>query len=527
MNAPQIDLPFNIRPLHTNRHQRQFLLDNQTKSDLDVANFLLVPVGLVNKQPRISTGCKIKKYKPDDGLFTRLTIDLLQFQNAEFVVILVELENAYRLNMQDGLPVGTRIDGKDVTAVEAFLPTTHWRHYAIPVASGSNDYALVFSSCQYPGDLFRRETPKATLVRAKETLERNTYNNAAPYLLIAGDGVYVDPTAGLFEPKSQNEIFSVAYEAQARSDEWQALLIKMYGTYFAIDDHELIDNWEPSANTEVSQELKDRLALGREWFLRRRYGEADTGQVLWGAYKLGEIPLFVMDTRTERSLRTPDNHRTATMISDTQMSALKQWLMSIENKPDFHSVPKVILSPAMILPRTLRTAELTHDVSDLNSSGESEKTIVAMASDSWDGYPQTTGELLGFIAENSIHNVIFLSGDEHISCIAQAEVSTRKQTSPITIHSIHASPLYGPYPFANAKISDFAEREAFCQPYLDDSGCASSVNVNVSMNTALAGDSFGLLHIKKDKPDQWEVSVMLSVPREDETTVRLCAHMDI
>ncbi len=523
MNATQIDLPFNIRPLHTNGHQRQFLLDNQTKTDLDITNFLLVPVGLVNKQPRISTGCKIKKYQPDDGLFTRLTIDLLQFQNAEFVVILVELENAYRLNMQDGLPVGARIDEKDVTAVEAFLPTTHWRHYAIPVASGFNDYALVFSSCQYPGDLFRRETPKATLVRAKETLERNTYNNAAPYLLIAGDGVYVDPTAGLFEPKSQNEIFSVAYEAQARSDEWQALLIKMHGTYFAIDDHELIDNWEPSANTEVSKELKDRLALGREWFLRRRYGEADTGQVLWGEYKLGEIPLFVMDTRTERSLRTPENHRTATMISDTQMSALKQWLMSIENKPDFRSVPKVILSPAMILPRTLRTAELTHDVSDLNSSNESEKTIVAMASDSWDGYPQTTGELLGFIAEHRIHNVIFLSGDEHISCIAKAELSTDSNQAPITVHSIHASPLYGPYPFANAKPADFAESETFCQPYLDAHGCANRVNVQVESDTSLTGDAFGLLHITKPRHDQWNVSITLSVANTEEKTINLSA----
>ena len=523
-NTTQIDLPFNIRPLQSDQNRRELLIDNQTKTDLDIETFLLIPVTLVNHQPVICTDYPITKHNKDEGDYTRLTLDLQSYGQADFVVILVELKNAYRLIMQDGMPVGTRIDDDSQSSIEAFLQKTDWQNYAIPAATATDGYALVFSSCQYPGDLFRRETPKATLVRAKKTLERDTYNNTAPYLLIAGDGVYVDPTAGLFEPKTEQELFSVAYEAQARSDEWQALLIKMHGTYFAIDDHELIDNWEPSANENTNQTLNNRLRSGREWFLRRRYGEKDTGQVLWGDYRLGDIPLFVMDTRTERSHRTPENHRTATMFGKEQMTALKKWLLAIENKPDFQSVPKVILSPPMILPRALRTAELTQHVSDLNCEKESENTVVALASDSWDGFPQSTGELLGFIAEHRIHNVIFLSGDEHISCIAKAQLSTGNNESPVTVHSIHASPLYGPYPFANAKISDFADQESFCQPYLDEYSCATSVTVDVSITTALAGDSFGLLHITKNNPDQWEVSVTLSVAGKEETTVRLVSN---
>ena len=519
MTDIQLDLPFNIRPLHTIGQVRTILIDNQTKTDLDVDNFLLIPINVVDHQPVVTDKTLIKVHRSDQGGFTRIDVDLTEFGTAQYIVILAGLTNTYRIIMQTDQPIGTR--AKHYTQVESFLPTCEWQTYAIPLTCNTNDYALLFSSCQYPGDLFRRVTPKATLVRAKTTLEEESYQNAGAYLLVAGDGVYVDPTAGLFEPKTEHEIFSVAYESQARSVEWQSLLVKMQGTCFAIDDHELIDNWEPSADEETNKELDDRLRVGREWFLRRRYGEEDTGQVLWGEHKLGDIPLFVMDTRTERDLRTPQNHRTAAMASDNQMQALKNWLTAIENKPDFQSVPKIILSPAMILPRTLRTAERTQAVKDLNCSDENEDTVVSLASDSWDGFPQTTGELLGFIAEHQIHNVIFLSGDEHISCIAEAQLSFDGRQPPVTIHSIHASPLYGPYPFANARIDDFANSEAFCQPYLDDSNTANRVHVKVNTTISLAGDAFGLLHIKKSTSDGWHVSVTLSVAGHQDKTLKL------
>lgn len=520
MTTTQIDLPFNIRPLDTAGHIRKLLIDNRTKSDLDIESFLLLPVNTINHTPEFATECPVETTAPDTGAFTRLDIDLQKYKTAQFVVVLVAPKDTYRLNMQLDLPVGTRITPQDIRALETFLSKIDWRTYAIPTAVTTNDYALLFSSCQYPGDLFRRETPKATLRRAKATLERNTYSNSTPYLLIAGDGVYVDPTAGLFEPKTEQEIFSVAYEAQARSDEWQALLVKMHGSRFAIDDHELIDNWEPSLDPQVNKILQSRRATGREWFLRRRFGKRDTGQVLWGEQHTGEIPLFVMDTRTERCARTPENHRTVQMISTEQMASLKNWLQRLDNQPDFKSAPKVILSPAMILPRSLRTAERTQQVRDLNCHSENEDTVVSLASDSWDGFPQTTGELLGFIAENQIHNVIFLSGDEHISCFAKAQLHTGKGQPPVTVHSIHASPLYGPYPFANAQPDDFAESETFCQPYQDEQG-ANSVTVTVEADTHYVGDAFGLLRIIKRHPQQWEVSVTLSVAGLEEKTIRL------
>jgi cholesterol oxidase len=80
-------------------------------------------------------------------------------------------------------------------------------------------------------------------------------------------------------------------------------------------------------------------------------------------------------------------------------------------------------------------------------------------SDSWEGYPGNFARLLYFIAANEISNVVFLSGDEHLGCVASADLSLviEKVTRKARIVSIHASGLYAPFPFANAKPEDFVE----------------------------------------------------------------------
>ena len=70
--------------------------------------------------------------------------------------------------------------------------------------------------------------------------------------------------------------------------------------------------------------------------------------------------------------------------------------------------------------------------------------------------------LLAHIAENEIENVVFLSGDEHLSCVACASVYSESGKGAL-IHSVHSSALYAPFPFANSVEADLAAAER-CPP---------------------------------------------------------------
>ena len=130
MTDIQLDLPFNIRPLHTTGQVRTILIDNQTKTDLDVDNFLLIPINVCDHKPVVTDTTLIKIHPSDQGGFTRIDVDLTEFGAAQYIVILAELTNSYRIIMQTDQPVGTR--AKHYTQVESFLPTCEWQTYAIP-----------------------------------------------------------------------------------------------------------------------------------------------------------------------------------------------------------------------------------------------------------------------------------------------------------------------------------------------------------------------------------------------------------
>jgi hypothetical protein len=78
--------------------------------------------------------------------------------------------------------------------------------------------------------------------------------------------------------------------------------------------------------------------------------------------------------------------------------------------------------------------------------------------DGWGGYRASLYELIDCIAEASVPNVVFLSGDYHCSAIAEITIvrgTPRKEA--VKAVSITASPFYAPLPFANGSRSDYAE----------------------------------------------------------------------
>jgi cholesterol oxidase len=69
--------------------------------------------------------------------------------------------------------------------------------------------------------------------------------------------------------------------------------------------------------------------------------------------------------------------------------------------------------------------------------------------------------VLAAIAERQVANVIFIGGDDHLFSDATIRVRRTGRQEWTTLYALHASALYAPFPFANAKPADFRERDRF------------------------------------------------------------------
>ncbi|MCL6286116.1 alkaline phosphatase D family protein [Ruegeria sp. 2012CJ41-6] len=154
----------------------------------------------------------------------------------------------------------------------------------------------------------------------------------------------------------------------------------------------------------------------------------------------------MLDTRRQRSHRKVGTLASAELFDVDTLNRLLDWLDSTNR-------PKFVVSPSMVLPRHRRAVQRD---GSLNASN-----LSALHSDGWDGYPGTLQKVLGHIADEGISNVVFLSGDEHRSSIASAEIFDMAGQLVTKFKSIHTAAMWAPFPFANAIDEDIVENDEF------------------------------------------------------------------
>jgi alkaline phosphatase D len=82
-------------------------------------------------------------------------------------------------------------------------------------------------------------------------------------------------------------------------------------------------------------------------------------------------------------------------------------------------------------------------------------------SDSWPAFPKTRGQLLNAIVKHRVQNVIFLSGDIHVSCVARLRfLDAGHQELPVRAFSVVSSAFYWPFPFADGDPLSFVHDSA-------------------------------------------------------------------
>lgn len=360
------------------------------------------------------------------------------------------------------------------------LPNRVW------VSEPKEELRLALGSCQYAAGILDQVPAFESWKRLGERCE-NLRTPAPDLLLLCGDQIYADASAGLLDPMRADDRYRRPHETWLQQVHVRDVLRRM-PLQTLLDDHEIVDVWEPISPQAPAdaQRLNERyLREGLTEFLRyQRPGDAlaDPPEMtpLWLKLQCKGIPLFLTDTRSQRDRRRAATQALARLMADTQLDALKCWL---SDQP--RELPKLIVSPSVLLPRHRRAVRAKLLV------GADAGEHAALRSDSWDGYTQTWYELLGFIAANEIPRVLFLSGDEHLGLFCRAEITGTKSGKALQLWSIHTPGLYRPFPFANSSASDLRLNEEFQLPPLP--GEAAGAGYSCKVETAfIEGSGFVL-----------------------------------
>jgi PhoD-like phosphatase len=303
---------------------------------------------------------------------------------------------------------------------------------------------FALGSCLYPNDILNHmpAAEDATLGPADASLltlgEQLGQDDRPTLLLLAGDQIYADATAGLFDPKLENSLYRMSQERRVESRGAKAVLQRLdMDVQMMLDDHEIRDNWAPNDPGTAEALRRGKAAY---WLYERASPEALP--MLWRKVMHKGLPFFLADARTQREARTAADWRNKAIMQPDQFRKLCKWLAVAR----FAASPKFVMTASALLPRRRTVGE---------------QPASALASDAWEGYPFSLRSLLRFICENQIKGVVFLSGDEHVSSLTKARVISLKTGMECMLHSIHSSGLFSPYPFADGSPEDFIANDRF------------------------------------------------------------------
>jgi cholesterol oxidase len=346
---------------------------------------------------------------------------------------------------------------------------------------------FALGSCLYPNDILNHmpAAEDATWGLADASLlklgQQMAEIDPPTLLLLAGDQIYADATAGLFDPKLEDSLYRMSQERRGESRGAKAALQRLdMNVEMMLDDHEIRDNWAPN-DPGTAEALRSGKA--EYWLYERASPEALP--VLWHKVIHKGLPFFLADARTQREARTGTNWRNKAIMQPDQFRKLCKWLAVGR----FAASPKFVMTASALLPRRLTVGQ---------------QPASALTSDAWEGYPLSLLSLLRFVCDSQIKGLVFLSGDEHLSSVTKAHVTRLDTGTGCTLHSIHSSGLFAPYSFANGSPDDYIANDRF-EFKLGSRGDVRSYRCEVETKF-FPGDGFMLATAQNSLPG-WSLDV--------------------
>jgi cholesterol oxidase len=343
---------------------------------------------------------------------------------------------------------------------------------------------LALACCRFSATLIDRERADASFGLLRDLIEPGKGARQLSHLLLIGDQIYSDATAGLFDPKNRRGRFDDSYREAWTAPNARAVLRRL-PTYMMMDDHEVGDDWHPEdrESEKMPQTRRWGLIAFEDYQLahsprgRRPKDVHQEQRRPKGPYhyefESGGFHFFVCDTRSEREGRSR-------IISQEQMAALRQWML---NRRSSDGRPLFIVSPSVVLPQS--------------KSGDA---------DDWSGFSESLKELLGHITTLGVR-IVFLCGDSHLAMNTRIRLPGQPEGSWQCL-CIASTPLYAPMPFANAKPADAHDAGDI---ELDD---GRSVSYERDRRSIVASDGVTIVGAEK-RDKQWWVTVDIYRRREE------------
>jgi choline dehydrogenase-like flavoprotein len=353
-------------------------------------------------------------------------------------------------------------------------------------AQASLCFAL--ASCQYVPGLVDRVPAQASYRRLAQRLEVLAPPHKPQLLVLAGDQVYVDQTAGLFVPAGGDDV-GQAYALTFRLEALRQVMASL-PTYPLLDDHEVMDDWEPGPDpygTPAVRAALDGYFAQQHKLVHDIDPRRDQRPFDYRIAPAG-FPFYMLDTRStrqQRVLRTAAQAATlatpldqAAIRAEAGMGDLKKWL---EAAPA--GLPKFIVSPVALFP--MPRAAVFGDPAQ------------RLGLDDWSGYPASQRALLELLRDTSARHVVVLSGDRHMSSVSSLWLEAAG--GPVEVISVVSSGLYAPWTFVNARPDAF---------WLD-----GQVDLGATMVTAAVGtgNGFAVLQVERGATGHWRVRVTLDL----------------
>ena len=247
-----------------------------------------------------------------------------------------------------GEPVLESMTVQDTDLLDGVIPYNPPSHPPeIPIPGGTS-FAL--ASCQYPAGFI--DDPVAYRSYSDLVRRLNGAVGIKPrFALFVGDQVYVDPTAGLYDPAGKDDRYRLPYEAWLREQNVRSALRRI-PSFMLLDDHEIDDNWEPIADPDDpsnADKKTDGFAAYKK-YQRGMDGGCGAFDFLQ-TFDFDGFHFFLLDTRSKRKHRKADGSLAGAELFDlVTMGKLKQWLLK-------SPAPKFVISPAMLLPRHRRSIQ--------------------------------------------------------------------------------------------------------------------------------------------------------------------------
>lgn len=309
--------------------------------------------------------------------------------------------------------------------------TLPWFRRAFEPEARDGSLSFALGSCLYPGFSTEQELSDRIFKR----MEQQVRAGAGPrldHVLLVGDQIYADALGEAFPTHSPLERYRNRYRRAfggvtaevGKSAHW---VFANVPTYFAIDDHEIANDWASDGGPLTETALA---ALDEAYNFQMHHDE----RCFYYSFESLGFPFFVLDTRSERRANVSRDDADA-LMSGQQRNALASWLRK-------HGGPSA--EPLFIASGTA-LAPLTWDVVT--------HPALALRSDGLIGFPG----FLKWLHDELRHierPIVWLAGDLHCSTICTLELEVGDKT--VRWLQVCGSGLFAPLPFANTSLQSFA-----------------------------------------------------------------------